>query len=118
MGFYPNTRTFISIFVGGYVSHDKGTYYTGSMEFESKNDTYNLNTGLEFYYYISPKLRLGGKAGYEFHHLKGTHSIDNKYNNYNYNDFRSQFGWDMLIGDNDLKPGNLFFELSFTYSIF
>nr|NQU94505.1 hypothetical protein [Bacteroidota bacterium] len=116
MGFSPNTRTYLTISVGAFVNYNKGTYYWQSENQESKNKSYNLNAGLDAYYYISPKLRLSGKLTYIMDYLDGTHSIDyyNSNNLYSY----PMNGWDLLIGKNKLQHSSLFFKVAFSYSIF
>lgn len=116
LGFYPNTRTFVSASVGGYYNNDKGTYFSDGLQKISKGEYYDLIPALDAYYYISPKFRLSGNVSYQIHRFKGNNAID--YNLNNYSGYSPIHGWNMLLGENEYKNKYLDFRLTMAYSIF
>jgi len=116
IGFYPNTRTYLSADVTGFYNYDKGTYITENFEQEAENTYYSFAAQLGAYYYISPKLRISGQYSFMFTDLDGTNSLMDKYDPWNYFNYYD-FGWSINSGDNVNKTDQHFFHIVLSYSI-
>lgn len=117
LGFYPNTRTYLTLNLTGFYNYDKGTYTNDSYEQEAENTFYNLAANLGAYYYISPKLRLYGQYSYGYFNLDGTNTLLDKYDTWNYF-YYFNYNWNISIGENAYKTNQHNFRVTLTYSIF
>ena len=116
-GFYPNTRTYLTLNLTGFYNYDKGTYTNDSYEQEAENTFYNLAADIGAYYYISPKLRLYGQYSYGYNNLNGTNTLLFKYDPVNYFNYLP-FNWNISEGSNVYKTNLHNFRVTLTYSIF
>ncbi len=105
IGYYPNSRTFISVNLGSYLFNDIGTESEQNgnqgavFEKEYQNTNVNFNSSIEIFYWFAPNFSINLNAGMNLY------SVSNNSQN-------------ILSGNSLLDGSNNYLDIGLLYSIF